>query len=261
MRMTSILISSFLALACTSSSDDGTATAASADSSATDPTGDSSAGDDVADDVADDDDDDDDGTSMSTDPDDSDSSAGSTDADDGVDTSGGSTTGSSEAPRVQFETTLGTIVFELDEVAAPITSANFLAYVDAGFFDGTDGEGATIVHRVIPGFVIQSGGLTEELDTKATMPPIVNESGNGLTNVRGSISMARTPDPDSATSQFFVNLVDNPGLDKPPGYAVFGAVVEGMDVVDAIADVETATMGPYDDVPVEPIIVTSVTRL
>jgi peptidyl-prolyl cis-trans isomerase A (cyclophilin A) len=109
--------------------------------------------------------------------------------------------------------------------------------------------------------VIQGGGLTEELVTKPTMPPIVNESGNGLTNVRGSISMARTPDPDSATSQFFVNLVDNPGLDKPPGYAVFGAVVEGMDVVDAIAEVDTATMGQFDDVPVEPIIVTSVTRL
>jgi peptidyl-prolyl cis-trans isomerase A (cyclophilin A) len=254
MRMTSILISSFLALACTSSSDDGTATAASADSSATDPTGDSSAGDDVADDVADDDDDDD-GTSMSTDPDDSDSSAGSTDADDGVDTSGGSTTGSSEAPRVQFETTLGTIVFELDEVAAPITSANFLAYVDAGFFDGTDGEGATIVHRVIPGFVIQGGGLTEAGVTKATMPPIVNEAGNGLVNARGTIAMARTMEPDSATSQFFINLVDNDFLDDPPGYAVFGTVIEGLEVVDAIAAVEVDPM----DVPVEPVIILSTT--
>ncbi|HET6584527.1 MAG TPA: peptidylprolyl isomerase [Nannocystaceae bacterium] len=116
------------------------------------------------------------------------------------------------------------------------------------------------MHRVVPGFVIQGGGLTEALATKATMPAIVNESGNGLTNVRGAISMARTMDPDSATSQFFVNLVDNPSLDEPPGYAVFGAVVEGIEVVDAMAEVATQSVGQYDDVPVEPIVVLSVTR-
>jgi peptidyl-prolyl cis-trans isomerase A (cyclophilin A) len=117
--------------------------------------------------------------------------------------------------------------------------------------------GATTFHRVIPGFVIQGGGLTETLQTKATMAPIVNEFGNGLLNARGTISMARTTDPDSATSQFFINLVDNGGLDVPPGYAVFGEVVEGMEVVDAIAAVPTTTMGPYEDVPVDPISVTS----
>lgn len=170
-------------------------------------------------------------------------------------------TGSSGAPRVSFETTLGTIVFELDEVAAPITSANFLTYVDGGFFDGTDGNGATIFHRVVPGFVVQGGGLTEDLQTKNTLPPIQNESGNGLTNVRGAISMARTKDPNSATCQFFINLVDNDFLDDPPGYAVFGAVVEGMDVVDAMAAVKTTMMGQFDDVPVEPIVVLAVDRL
>jgi len=114
---------------------------------------------------------------------------------------------------------------------------------------------------VVPDFVIQGGGLTEALDTKATMPAIVNESGNGLTNVRGAISMARTSDPNSATSQFFVNLVDNPGLDESPGYAVFGEVIEGMDVVDTIAALETETVGQYEGVPVEPVIVLSATRL
>ncbi len=116
--------------------------------------------------------------------------------------SGGSesgSTGGSGGTQVEFQTTLGTFVVELDEVAAPVTSANFLAYVDAGFFDGSDGLGATIVHRIVPGFVIQGGGLTESLQTKDTMAPIVNEFGNGLLNVRGAISMARTNDPDSAT--------------------------------------------------------------
>lgn len=178
--------------------------------------------------------------------------------DSGSETTAASTTGGG-ATQVVFDTTLGTIVIELDETLAPITSANFIAYVEAGFYDGSDGMGATTFHRVIPGFVIQGGGLTDTLQTKATMPPIVNEFGNGLTNLRGTISMARTTDPDSATSQFFINLVDNAGLDTPPGYAVFGEVVEGMDVVDAIAAVPTTTMGPYDDVPVDAISVTSAT--
>ena len=176
-------------------------------------------------------------------------------------TDSSSTGGSTGTPTagIAFETTLGTIVFELDEVAAPITSANFLEYVEGGFFDGTDGNGATIFHRVVPGFVIQGGGFTEALQQKATLPPIDNESGNGLANVRGAISMARTPDPDSATSQFFINLIDNDFLDDPPGYAVFGSVVEGMEVVDAMAAVATATMGPLENVPIEPIVVLSVT--
>ncbi len=176
------------------------------------------------------------------------------------DTAADSGTTAGAPTRVVFETTAGTIVFELDEGAAPITSANFLAYVDAGFFDGADGQDPTIFHRVVPGFVIQGGGLTETLVSKPTMPAIVNESGNGLTNVRGAISMARTDDPDSATSQFFVNLVDNAFLDTPPGYAVFGRVVEGLEVVDAIAAVPTETMGPYEGVPVDPIVVTAATR-
>ncbi len=175
-----------------------------------------------------------------------------------ADSSDGSTTAAGP-PTVVMETTLGTIVIEMAPDDAPITVENFLAYANAGFFDGTDGLGATIVHRVIPGFVIQAGGLTETLQQKATMPPIMNEFGNGLLNVRGSISMARTNNPDSATSQFFINLVDNDGLDDPPGYAVFGRVIEGMDVVDTIAGVPTTTMPPYDDVPVDPVNILSAT--
>lgn len=182
------------------------------------------------------------------------------DPDSSTDTSS-ETTGPAGPPRVSFETTLGTVVFELDPDAAPITTENFLTYVDGGFFDGSDGNGATIFHRVVPGFVVQGGGLTEDLETKNTLPPITNESGNGLTNVRGAISMARTNDPNSATCQFFINLVDNDFLDDPPGYAVFGAVVEGMEVVDAMAGVRTTTMGQFEDVPVEPIVVLAVERL
>ncbi|MCA9651519.1 MAG: peptidyl-prolyl cis-trans isomerase [Myxococcales bacterium] len=172
---------------------------------------------------------------------------------------GSESSGAAGPPQVVMETNLGTIVIELDEELAPITTANFLAYVNVGFYDGSDGLGATTFHRVVPGFVIQGGGLTEDLSTKATMPPIVNESSNGLSNLRGTLSMARTMDPDSATSQFFINLVDNTGLDTPPGYAVFGQVVEGIEVVDAIAAVPTTTMGPYMDVPVDPVIITSAT--
>jgi peptidyl-prolyl cis-trans isomerase A (cyclophilin A) len=195
------------------------------------------------------------GEAASTGADDTTAATLTTTGDSGSETTADTTGGG--ATQVVFETTLGTIVIELDEDLAPITSANFIAYVEAGFYDGTDGMGATTFHRVIPGFVIQGGGLTETLQTKATMAPIVNEFGNGLLNARGTISMARTTDPDSATSQFFINLVDNGGLDVPPGYAVFGEVVEGMEVVDAIAAVPTTTMGPYEDVPVDPISVTS----
>lgn len=162
---------------------------------------------------------------------------------------------------MQFETTLGVFVVELDDVAAPITVANFLTYLDGGFYDGIDGQGATVFHRVVPEFVVQGGGLTEALETKNTLPPIVNESGNGLTNVRGTIAMARTDQPDTATSQFFVNLVDNTFLDAPPGYAVFGQVITGMDVIDAMADAPTQTVGDFMDVPVDPIVVLSATRI
>ena len=157
---------------------------------------------------------------------------------------------------VLLETTLGDIVLELDPELAPITVANFYGYVDSGFYDGSDGMGATTFHRVVAGFVIQGGGVTEAGALKPTMSAIVNESGNGLTNMRGTISMARTSDPDSATSQFFINLVDNPDLDAPPGYAVFGQVVEGLDVVDAIGATPTTS-----EVPDEPIVIMSATRL
>ena len=158
-----------------------------------------------------------------------------------LDDSGGG--GGSGALIVDMETTLGSIAFELDAEAAPVTVENFLAYVDAGFYDGQDGAGETIFHRVIAGFVVQGGGYTASGTLKDTLPAIVLESDNGLSNVRGTLAMARTGDPDSATSQFYVNLVDNTGLDyqspSSPGYAVFGEVVAGLDVIDDIAAVTT----------------------
>jgi cyclophilin family peptidyl-prolyl cis-trans isomerase len=160
-----------------------------------------------------------------------------------------------EKKMVKLETTKGDIVIELNETAAPVTSANFLKYVQEGFFDGT------IFHRVIPGFMIQGGGFTPEMIQKATHAPITNEAKNGLKNDRGTIAMARTNDPDSATGQFFINLVSNGPLNysgpRNPGYAVFGKVTEGMDVVDAIATVQTSTKGFYENVPVEPVIIKS----
>ncbi len=158
---------------------------------------------------------------------------------------------------VVFSTTHGDITLEFYPEEAPITVENFLAYVDDEFFDGT------IFHRVIPGFVIQGGGFTDEMVQKPTRDQIVNEADNGLKNVRGSLSMARTSEKDSATSQFFINLADNVFLDhgeRDFGYAVFAKVVEGMDVVDQIAAVETGNHGPHQDVPVEPVIVQSARR-
>ena len=155
---------------------------------------------------------------------------------------------------VKLETTKGAIVIEVNETAAPVTAANFLQYVKDGFYDGT------IFHRVIPNFMIQGGGFTSDMKQKTTRPPIVNEGKNGLKNKRGAIAMARTNDPNSATGQFFINLVDNANLDysaRDPGYAVFGQVVEGMDVVDAIAKVKTGIKGMFQDVPDEPIIIKS----
>jgi cyclophilin family peptidyl-prolyl cis-trans isomerase len=156
-----------------------------------------------------------------------------------------------------FKTSLGTFTVELDAKEAPLTVENFLAYVDGGHFAGT------VFHRVIPGFVIQGGGLTADLRAKPTRAPVKNEAGNGLKNRRGTLSMARTNDIHSATSQFFVNLTDNASLDQRPGsfgYAVFGRVVKGMEVVDAIAKVKTGSKGHHDDVPIEPVVLESVTQ-
>ncbi len=157
--------------------------------------------------------------------------------------------------RVKLQTTMGDIVIELNEEKAPITCANFLTYVKQGFFDGT------IFHRVIPNFMIQGGGMTANLAEKPTLAPIKNESTNGLKNDRGTLAMARTNNPDSATSQFFINVVNNDFLNyaspAKPGYAVFGKVVEGMDVVDKIRVVPTTTKGQYENVPVTPIVIQS----
>lgn len=151
---------------------------------------------------------------------------------------------------VKLETTKGAIVIEINETAAPVTAANFLQYVNDGFYDGT------IFHRVIPNFMIQGGGFTPDMKQKTTRPAIINEAKNGLKNKRGAIAMARLSDPNSATAQFFINHVDNAYLDKS-GYAVFGQVVEGMDVVDAIAKVKTGIKDMQEKVPDEPVIIKS----
>lgn len=164
---------------------------------------------------------------------------------------GDSVLGDRKTPHVRIITSQGTILVEVDEAAAPATSANFLNRVDAQFYDGT------IFHRVIPGFIIQGGGFLPDLTEKPAGSAIPFES-TGLSNLRGTIAMARTDDPNSARSQFFINLVDNPGLDPQgdfPGYAVFGRVVDGMDVVDRIASVATQTEGGMDDVPVDDVII------
>ena len=162
-------------------------------------------------------------------------------------------------PVVVLQTSLGSMTIELFRDQAPITVDNFLGYVEDGFFAGT------IFHRVIPNFMIQGGGLTPTLVEKATRPAIRNEAANGLTNDRGTLAMARTPVVDSATAQFFINLVDNPFLNhrgtdpQSYGYAVFGRVTEGLDVLDGIGGVLTQRQGPHQDVPVEPVVITSVT--
>ena len=159
---------------------------------------------------------------------------------------------------VKFETSLGSFTIELFPKEAPVTVENFLRYVDDGFFDGT------IVHRIVPNFVIQGGGLTPDFRNKETRAPIQNEAKNGLKNTRGSLSMARTSDINSATSQFFVNLADNAFLDhgsRDFGYAVFARVTEGMDVVDKIAKVKTGTRKGYQDAPLEDVVITSARRV
>jgi peptidyl-prolyl cis-trans isomerase A (cyclophilin A) len=162
-----------------------------------------------------------------------------------------------EKPVVILSTSQGDLKVELDSEKAPITVENFLGYVDDGFFDGT------IFHRVIPGFMIQGGGFDQEMKQKSTRAPIKNEADNGLTNQRGTLAMARTSDVNSATAQFFINLKDNDFLNhgsRDFGYAVFGKVVDGMDVIDKIAATPTARRNGHSDVPVKPIVINSARR-
>ncbi len=161
------------------------------------------------------------------------------------------------SPRVTLHTNLGDIVIELAQDKAPLSTENFLTYVKDGFYNGT------VFHRVIDNFMAQGGGYTADLQPKPTRAPIKNEANNGLSNVRGSVAMARTGDPNSATAQFFINLVDNPRLDYVSdqngmtwGYAVFGNVVEGLDVVDKIRAIPTGGQGPFrTDVPTQPVVI------
>ncbi len=159
---------------------------------------------------------------------------------------------------IRFETTLGDFTVDLFEKEAPETVVNFLKYIDSGFFDGT------IFHRIVPGFVIQGGGFTEDMSQKRTQPPIKNEANNGMKNLRGTLSMARTNDVNSATSQFFVNLKDNDFLDHKAGnfgYAVFARVTDGMDVIDNIAAVATGRRSGFEDVPTEAVVMRRVHRI
>jgi peptidyl-prolyl cis-trans isomerase A (cyclophilin A) len=162
--------------------------------------------------------------------------------------------GATWAQKVRLDTSMGEIVIELDVAKAPKSVANFLDYVKAGHYDGT------VFHRVIPNFMIQGGGFDADMNQKPTRAPIPLESKNGLTNVRGSVAMARTNVPDSATSQFFINLKDNAFLNSAnapdgTGYAVFGKVLSGMDVVDKIWAVPTGNKGPHQNVPVTPVLI------
>ena len=158
-------------------------------------------------------------------------------------------------PVATLETSLGRIRIALDQEKTPISVANFVKYARAGHYSGT------VFHRVIPGFMVQGGGMTVELKEKPTSPPIRNEARNAGRNLRGTVAMARTNDPNSATAQFFINLKDNPFLDfgiQGAGYAVFGNVIDGMDVVDKIAAVPTKTAGSYENVPATPVLIKSV---
>jgi cyclophilin family peptidyl-prolyl cis-trans isomerase len=162
-------------------------------------------------------------------------------------------------PQVSLKTTEGEIVLELNQEKAPKSVANFLSYVKSGHYKGT------IFHRVIDGFMIQAGGYTVDLKSKPTKPPVVSESQNGLKNETYSVAMARTGDPNSATAQFFINVVDNTGLDYPGqdgyGYTVFGKVVKGQEVVDKIKGVLVDDKGIFMNIPVKPIVITSATVL
>lgn len=164
-------------------------------------------------------------------------------------------------PRVRITTSLGVIELELYATQAPLTVRNFLNYVETGFYNGT------IFHRVIPGFMIQGGGFTPGLKPKRTGVPVKNEADNGLKNLAGTVAMARTADPHSATAQFFINTVDNPFLDHRDktaagwGYAVFGRVTKGMEVAKKIESVPTHTVGPFENVPVEDVVIQKVERI
>jgi peptidyl-prolyl cis-trans isomerase B (cyclophilin B) len=161
-------------------------------------------------------------------------------------------------PQVLLETSQGNITLELDDAKAPVTAANFLSYVDEHFYDNT------VFHRVIDGFMIQGGGFEPGMKQKKTKAAIKNEAANGLSNVRGSIAMARTSDPNSATAQFFINVADNSSSLNPrpgsAGYAVFGKVVEGMEVVDKIKAVATGNKSGHADVPVQDVVIKSASR-
>ena len=165
---------------------------------------------------------------------------------------------SAAAQTVKLATSLGDIVLQLDAAKAPKTVENFVQYVKAGHYDGT------VFHRVIENFMIQGGGMTADLNEKPTRAPITLESRNGLSNVRGSVAMARTSEPNSATAQFFINVKDNAFLDAANsrdgnGYAVFGKVTAGMDVVDKIRNVKTGNKGPHQNVPLEPVTIKKAT--
>ncbi len=159
---------------------------------------------------------------------------------------------------VVMKTSKGDMTIRLNPEQAPVTVKNFLTYVDKGFYKGL------VFHRVMPGFMIQGGGMTADMSQKPTGAPIKNESDNGLRNSRGTIAMARTANPDSATSQFFINLVNNEFLNNRPGrpgYAVFGELIKGQEVMDAIASVKTGNRGPHANVPVEPVFILAVERV
>lgn len=172
----------------------------------------------------------------------------------------GCTSTAVDNPVVVMETSLGTIKIELNQAKAPISVQNFLAYVDDKHYDGT------IFHRVIPDFMIQGGGFTPKMQEKRTKAPIRNEAGNGLENERGTVAMARTDNPHSATSQFFINVKSNDFLNRSSardgvGYAVFGKVIDGMDVVDQIRVVDTKTVRGHENVQVEPVLIKSIRRV
>jgi cyclophilin family peptidyl-prolyl cis-trans isomerase len=164
-----------------------------------------------------------------------------------------------DGPRVRVNTTLGSFVIALDAERAPLTVANFLEYVRAGHYNGT------IFHRVIGNFIAQAGGYDQQYAEKPTRPDIPNESGNGLSNRRGTVGLARTADPHTGDAQFYLNLADNPPLDPQPsrwGYTVFGVIVEGMTVVDDIGAAATGEVGPFErDAPLKPIVIEKVEEL
>jgi peptidyl-prolyl cis-trans isomerase A (cyclophilin A) len=167
-------------------------------------------------------------------------------------------------PQVSMVTSLGEMVIEMDVENAPITANNFLGYVDSGFFDGDDGGGATLFHRVMAGFMIQGGGFTANGDGKSPGAPITLEVETGLTNDRGTIAMARTSNPDSATTQFFINHVDNDRLNTTTGrdgYAVFGKLVSGLDVLDAIASTPVDSSNPQSPRPITDVLITDCERV